>query len=131
MIYTPVANFGTHPLCQKSSESFSIFFSLKNTNLRAHFLFFTIFDNFKFYITLWLKWCSISADTSPLVQFSKFNHFLWVCWFLGKYLSNFVPPAWKLHNPYCHNDRLWCCLSKELKTFYEFWPKSHGFQWKR
>ena len=26
-----------------------------------------------------------------------------VCWFLCKNLSNFVPPAWKLHNPYCHN----------------------------
>ena len=30
--------------------------------------------------------------TSPLTQFSKFNNFLWVCWFLGKNLSNFVPP---------------------------------------
>ena len=39
----------------------------------------------------------------PLTQFSKFNNFLWVCWFLGKNLSNFVPPVWKLHNPYCHN----------------------------
>jgi hypothetical protein len=28
----------------------------------------------------------------PLVQFSKFKNFLWVCWFLGKNLSNFVPP---------------------------------------
>ena len=41
-------------------------------------------------------------DTSPLTQFSKFHNFLWVCWFLGKNLSNFVPPACKLHNPYCH-----------------------------
>ena len=49
-----------------------------------------------------LKWCSI-FDTSPLTQFSKFNNFLWVCWFLGKNLSNFVPPVWKLHNLYCHN----------------------------
>ena len=40
-------------------------------------------------------------DTSPLTQFSKFNNFLWVCWFLGKNLSNFVPPVWKLHNLYC------------------------------
>ena len=38
----------------------------------------------------------------PLIQFSKFNNFLWGCWFLGKNLSNFVPPVWKLHNPYCH-----------------------------
>ena len=40
---------------------------------------------------------------SPLVQFSKFKNFLWVCWFLDKNLSNFVPPVWKLHNPYCHS----------------------------
>ena len=38
----------------------------------------------------------------PLTQFLKFNNFLWVCWFLGKNLSNFVPPAWKLHHPYYH-----------------------------
>ena len=25
-----------------------------------------------------------------------------LCWFLGKNLSNFVHPVWKLHNPYCH-----------------------------
>jgi hypothetical protein len=37
------------------------------------------------------------------LQNSKFNNFLWVCWFLCKNLSNFVPPNWKLHNPYCHN----------------------------
>ena len=30
-------------------------------------------------------------DTSPLTQFSKFNNFLWLSWFLGKNLSNFVP----------------------------------------
>ena len=41
--------------------------------------------------------------SSPLIQNSKFNNFLWVCWFLGKNLSNFVPPAWKLNNPYYHN----------------------------
>ena len=39
----------------------------------------------------------------PLVQFSKFKNFLWVCWFLYKILSNFVSLPWKLHNPYCHN----------------------------
>ena len=50
-----------------------------------------------------LKWCPI-FDTSPLTQFSKFNNSLWVCWFLGKNLSNFVPPVWKIHNPYCHTD---------------------------
>ena len=39
-----------------------------------------------------IKWCSI-FDTSPSTQFSKFNSFLWVCWFLGKNLSNFVSPV--------------------------------------
>ena len=42
-------------------------------------------------------------DTSPSIQFLKFNNCLWVGWFLGKNLSNFAPPVWKLHNPYCHN----------------------------
>ena len=42
-------------------------------------------------------------NTSPLTQFSKFNNFLWVFWFLGKNLSNFVPSVWKLHNPHCHS----------------------------
>ena len=38
----------------------------------------------------------------------NFNNFLWVCWFLGKNLSNFAPPVWKLHNPYCHKQQsLW------------------------
>ena len=27
---------------------------------------------------------------------------LWVCWFLGKNLSNFVFLAWKFNNPYYH-----------------------------
>ena len=40
---------------------------------------------------------------SPLVKFSKFKNFLWVCWFLCKNLSNFVSLPWKFHNPYCHN----------------------------
>ena len=47
-----------------------------------------------------------------LLLLIQFNNFLWVCWFLGKNISNFVPPAWKLYNPYCHNiysgeDRIW------------------------
>ena len=41
-------------------------------------------------------------DTSSKEHFSKFNNFLWVCWFLGKYISNFVPLPWKLYNLY-HN----------------------------
>ena len=42
-------------------------------------------------------------DISSLNQFSKFNNFLWVCWFLSKNLSNFVRLVWKSHNRYCHN----------------------------
>ena len=37
----------------------------------------------------------------PLQKFSlflKFNHFLWVCWFFGKNLPNFVSPA-RVENP--------------------------------
>ena len=49
--------------------------------------------------------CQILAlfDSSPLNENSKFNNFLWVCWFLGKHLSNFAPLSWKLDNPYYHN----------------------------
>ena len=57
-----------------------------------------------------LKWCTI-FDSSPLLQNSKFNNFLWVCWFLCKNISNFVPLIWKLHNPYCHNGN----------TYHIFW----------
>ena len=85
--------FKVNFLCQKSSETFSIFFSLKNTNLETHFLLLTFFE---------LKWCPI-FDSSPLIQNSKFNNFLLVCWFLCKNLSNFASPVWKLHTPYCHN----------------------------
>ena len=44
-------------------------------------------------------------DTFPLHQFSNsIVFFEYLCWFLGKNLSNFVSSAWKLDNPYCHND---------------------------
>ena len=49
-------------------------------------------------------------DTSPLTQFSKFNNFLWVYWFFGKNLSNFVPPRLKTPQPvlpYCS----WCLFT--------------------
>ena len=42
-------------LCQKSSESFQIFFSLKNINLGAHFLLLTFFDDINFEIALFSK----------------------------------------------------------------------------
>ena len=40
--------FKVNFLYQKLSESFSIFFSLKNINLGAHFLLLTLFDNMIF-----------------------------------------------------------------------------------
>ena len=42
----------------------------------------------------WLMklWLFESFWGPPLIQFSKLNYFLWLCWFFGKNLSNFVPP---------------------------------------
>ena len=47
--------FKVNFLYQKLSESFLIFFSLKNINLGAHFLLLTFFDNFKIEQLLFLK----------------------------------------------------------------------------
>ena len=54
---------------------------------------------------------------SPLTQFSKLNNFLWVCWFLGKNLSNFVPSDWKLYNPYYHRGHCLSHLCFPLSSF--------------
>ena len=77
-------------------------------------------------------------DPSPLTQFSKFNNFLWVCWFLGKNHSNFVPPVWKLHYSYCHIshgfNEIW--YSEKIGGFpldrciCGFMPNSHKKSWK-
>ena len=39
-------------------------------------------------------------DNSALYLFTKYNNFLWVCWFVSKNLSNFAPLPFKLDNPY-------------------------------
>ena len=90
-----------------------IFYGKNHRNLSQFFfhwripIYAQIFCYWQFLITsflkinLLLKWCPI-FDSSPLHQFSKFRNFLWVCWFLGKNLSNFVSFAWKLDNPYYH-----------------------------
>ena len=49
--------------------------------------------------SIW-AWKSRATHTNS----SKSYNFLWLCWFLGKNLSNFVPPAWKLDNPYYHTE---------------------------
>ena len=77
------------------------FFHLR-ISIEAHFCFWHFLITSIFKSLYLVEWCPI-FDNSPLTQFSKFNNFLWVCWFLGKNLSNFVPPAWKLNNPYSHN----------------------------
>ena len=70
---------------EKKIEKYSDRFWHKNLTLKVRF-----WSNFG------------TFDTSSLNQFSKFKNFLSVCWFLCKNISNFVPPVWKLHNPYCH-----------------------------
>ena len=75
----------------KNHSNHSQFYSWKNTNLGAYFLLLTFFDEINFQITLLLKWCPIS-DGSLFIQNSKFNNYLWVCWFLCNNLSAFLEP---------------------------------------
>ena len=65
---------------------------------------------------IFLKWCPI-FDSSPLLQFSKFNDFLCECWFLAKNLSNFVPLPWKRYNRYCHRWKYSWGKSTDLSNF--------------
>ena len=39
----------------------------------------------------------------PLRKFTKYNIFLWVCWFLAKNIFNFVSLPGNLDNPYYHS----------------------------
>ena len=62
-------------------------------------------------------------DTSPLTQFSKFNNFLWVCWFLVLYppFENSTTRIAIMHHPlesiYCWQICLW---SSFVFTFVKF-----------
>ena len=58
--------FKVNFLCQKSSESFSFFFSLKDTNLEAHFLLLAFFDKINFLTTLLLKLGQIFDEVAKL-----------------------------------------------------------------
>ena len=43
------------------------------------------------------------------------------CWFVGKILSNFVSPAWKLHNGYCHDFKAvegGACIGESWAAFF-------------
>ena len=78
-------------------------FSFKIFNPGALFCYWQFWITSIFKSLYFLKLCP-TFDTCPLTQSSKFNNFLWVCWFLGNNLSNFVAPVWKLNNPYCHTE---------------------------
>ena len=58
----------------KIIESFSIFFSLKNTNLGAHFLLLTLFDNINFSTTLLLKLGQIFDKVAKLGKSTQDAH---------------------------------------------------------
>ena len=82
--------FKVNFLCQKSSESFSIFFSLKNTNLGAHFLLLTLFDNINFSTTLLLKLGQIFDEVAKLGKSTQdtYNRGWWLI--LWDLLKNWV-----------------------------------------
>ena len=83
-------------------------------------------ERFGWFLTLKIDFeCQILAlfDTFPLIQFSKFNNFLWVCWFLGKNISNFVLPAWKLHYRNYHNAQKEKKQGIENSNYFLLYPK--------
>ena len=62
-----------------------------------------------FYIENWL-WKSNYGTFwhLPITPILKIQILFWVCCFLGKNLSNFVPPAWKIRQhvlPYCESSK--------------------------
>ena len=64
-------------------------------------------DFFFFHFELWINGeltKSAKIWLSKSIFYVK-NHWnlLWVCWFFGKNLSNFVHPTWKFNNPYYHS----------------------------
>ena len=106
--------FNVNFLHQKSSKSFWILFSLKNTNVGANFSVIGIFwfsPNFK--SLYFLKWCLI-FDSLPLLKFSQVNNLIWIQSFFSQDLSNFISLPWKLHNRYCHSIKL-------SSSFLVFW----------
>ena len=76
-------------------------------------------------------------DTFRLHQSPSGLMFIWC---LGKNLSNFVPPAWKLDNPYYHDPRyqvgaFWTILYAfqvpnpfSLWTLFPFWVRTYVFR---
>ena len=52
-----------------------------------------------FDVEIWLWKSNFGFPITPILKIEKKKN-LWVCWFLGKNLSNFVSFAWQLYNPY-------------------------------
>ena len=98
---------------------FLIFSFIEEYQLRYTFFVFDIFWSHQF-LNNFIFWNDVQFLTplhnNPIL---KFNDFLWVCWFLGKNLSYFVPPVWKLHNPYCHNlhASIWFLIKFTFHTY--------------
>ena len=69
--------FKVNFLYQKLSESFSIFFSLKNINFGASLLLLTFFENSNFETTLLLKSCQFFNRHLPNIHWSAKKTILW------------------------------------------------------
>jgi hypothetical protein len=77
------------------------FFFIEEYKFRSTFFYWYFWITSILKSLYFLKRCPL-FDTLPPHQFAKFKNFLWICFFLGKNLSNFVSPAWKLNIlPYC------------------------------
>ena len=89
----PKFDFQSQYVMSKIIEIFLIFFIFHwRISIQEHiFCYWHTLITLIFKSLYFLKWCPI-FDTSPLTQFPKFNNFFWVCWFLGKLFSNFIPP---------------------------------------
>ena len=73
--------FKVNFLCQKSSESFSFFFSLKNTNLEAHFVLLAFFYKINFLTTLLLKLGQIFDKVAKLGKSTQ-DTYHWGGWLI-------------------------------------------------
>ena len=65
----------------------------------------------KWFFVIGIFWCPI-FESSPLIQNSKFNNLLWVCWLLWKNLSIFVPLFY-----FSKYEKFCCRLTKKYDFF--------------
>ena len=99
----PISDFQSQFSMPKIIEIFLNFCFIEEYKFRSTFFcYWHILITLIFKSLYFLKGCSI-FDSSPILQFSKFNDFLCVCRFLATNLSNSVSLPWNLHNQYCHN----------------------------